>query len=77
MQVEWMTQPIELIIEEPALGSFVWRLLETDADGANPKILRDAFDPADTYELALAAGQRALHSEIRRRAPAQPRAQSA
>ena len=63
-----MTHPIELIIEEPALGSYVWRLLETDTDGANPKVLRDAFDPADTYEAALAAGQRALQSEIRRRA---------
>jgi len=63
-----MTHPIELIIEEPALGSYVWRLLETDTDGANPKVLRDAFDAADTYEGALAAGQRALQSEIRRRA---------
>ena len=77
MQVGRMTQPIELIIEEPALGSFVWRLLETDANGANPKVLRDAFDPADTYEAALAAGQRALHSEIRRRAPNQAQAQGA
>jgi len=67
-----MTHPIELIIEEPALGSYVWRLLETDAEGANPKVLRDAFDAADTYEAALAAGQRALQTEIRRRAaPAQ------
>ncbi|WP_431125152.1 hypothetical protein [Variovorax paradoxus] len=63
-----MTQPIELIIEEPALGSYVWRLLETDTEGANPKVLRDAFDAADTYEAALAAGQRALQTEIRRRA---------
>ncbi|MDH6592629.1 hypothetical protein M2165_002518 [Variovorax sp. TBS-050B] len=67
-----MTQPIELIVEEPAVGSYVWRLLETDANGTHPKVLRDAFDPADTYEAALAAGQRALQSEIRRRtAPAQ------
>jgi hypothetical protein len=62
-----MTQPIELIVEEPAVGSYVWRLLETDANGGNPKVLRDAFDPADTYEAALAAGQRALQSEIRKR----------
>ena len=62
-----MTHPIELIIEEPALGSYVWRLLETDAEGTNPKVLRDAFDAADTYEAALAAGQRALQTEIRRR----------
>ncbi|SDJ60004.1 hypothetical protein [Variovorax sp. OV700] len=62
-----MTHPIELIIEEPALGSYVWRLLETDTEGTNPKVLRDAFDAADTYEAALAAGQRALQTEIRRR----------
>jgi hypothetical protein len=60
-----MTHPIELIVEEPAPGSFVWRLLETDADGANRTVLRSAFDPADSYEAALASGQRALRSEIR------------
>lgn len=63
-----MTHPIELIVEERALGAYVWRLLETDANGGHPTVLRDAFDPADTYEAALAAGQRALQSEIRRRA---------
>ena len=68
-----MTHPIELIIEEPALGSYFWRLLETDAEGANPKVLRDAFDATDSYEAALAAGQRALQTEIRRRtSSAQP-----
>lgn len=60
-----MTHPIELIIEEPVPGSFVWRLLETDANGAHPTVLRSAFDAADSYEAALASGQRALHSEIR------------
>ena len=65
-----MTQPIELIVEEPLPGSFVWRLLETDTNGANPKVLRMAPDSADTYEGALAAGQAALHSEIRRHAGA-------
>jgi hypothetical protein len=44
-----MTQPIELLVEEPL-----------------PRVLRMAPDPADTYEAALAAGQAALHSEIRR-----------
>jgi hypothetical protein len=61
-----MTQPIELIVDEPLPGAFVWRLLETDSGGANAKVLRMAPDPADTYEGALAAGQAALHSEIRR-----------
>jgi hypothetical protein len=60
-----MTHPIELTVEEPAPGSFVWRLLETDADGANRTVLRSAFDAADSYEAALASGQRALRSEIR------------
>jgi hypothetical protein len=62
-----MTQPIELIVEEPMPGSFVWRLLETDDQGEKPRLLRSAFDPADSYEVALAAGEAALNSEIRRR----------
>lgn len=60
-----MTHPIELTVTESALGSFVWRLLETDANGGHPTVLRTAYDAFDSYELALAAGQRALHSEIR------------
>ncbi|MFS2053136.1 hypothetical protein ACEN9J_16540 [Variovorax sp. Varisp41] len=62
-----MTHPIELIVDEPAPGSFVWRLLETDDSGGHPRVLRSAFDPADSYEVALASGERALHSEIRQR----------
>ena len=67
-----MKQPIELIVAEPQPGRFVWRLLETDAEGANPKVVASAYDPVGTYEEALAAGERALHSEIRNRAPAHP-----
>jgi hypothetical protein len=61
-----MTQPIELIVEEPLPGSFVWRLLETDAQGANARVIRMAPDPVDSYEGALASGQAALKGEIRR-----------
>ena len=64
-----MTQPIELLVEEPPPGSYVWRLLLTDQQGSNPRVLRMAPEPADTYEGALAAGQAALRSEIRRHAP--------
>jgi hypothetical protein len=64
-----MTNPIELIIEEPLAGAFVWQLLETDDQGTHPRLLRKAFDAAESYELALSAGQRALQSEIRHRAP--------
>jgi hypothetical protein len=64
-----MTNPIELIIEEPLPGAFVWQLLETDDQGTHPRVLRKAFDAAESYELALSAGQRALQSEIRHRAP--------
>jgi len=64
-----MTKPIELIVEEPMPGSFVWRLLETDAKGEHPRVIGSAFDPLDSYEVALAAGQGALNSEIRRRSP--------
>ncbi|HYP85553.1 hypothetical protein [Variovorax sp.] len=66
-----MTHPIELIVEEPMPGSYVWRLLETDDSGGNARVIGMAFDPADSYEVALAAGQGALNHEIRRRkAPA-------
>jgi hypothetical protein len=63
-----MTPAIKLIIDEPTPGSFVWTLLETDDKGANPLTLSSAQDSADSYELALASGQRALDSVIRRRA---------
>jgi hypothetical protein len=62
-----MTQPIELIVAEPMPGSYVWRLLETDDQGGNARVIRAAFDPLDSYEVALAAGQGALDHEIRRR----------
>lgn len=65
-----MTHPIELIIKEPLPGAFVWQLLETDEQGAHPRLLGKAYDAADSYELALSAGQRALKSAIRDRAAA-------
>ncbi|RUR65637.1 hypothetical protein EJP67_01045 [Variovorax guangxiensis] len=64
-----MTHPIELTIEEPLPGAFVWQLLETDDQGKRPRVLRKAFEPVESYELALSSGQRALQSEIRHRAP--------
>lgn len=68
--VKPMTHPIELTIEEPLPGAFVWQLLETDDKGTHPRVLRKAYDAMESYELALSAGQRALQSEIRHRAPA-------
>jgi hypothetical protein len=65
-----MTHSIKLIVDEPASQQFVWTLLETEPDGSNPLILRSAGDPVDSYELALASGQRALQNEIRNRAAA-------
>lgn len=64
-----MTHPIELTIEEPLPGAYVWQLLETDDQGTHPRVLRRAYDPAESYELALSSGQRALQSEIRHRTP--------
>ncbi|WP_422086118.1 hypothetical protein [Variovorax sp.] len=63
-----MNHPIELTIEEPLPGAYVWQLLETDDKGQSPRLLRRAFDAEDSYETALSAGQRALRSEIRERA---------
>ncbi|MGJ7615641.1 MULTISPECIES: hypothetical protein [unclassified Variovorax] len=62
-----MTHPIELTIQEPLPGAFVWQLLETDDQGTHPRLLGKAYDAADSYELALSAGQRALKSAIRER----------
>jgi hypothetical protein len=61
--------PIKLTIEEPTPGAFVWKLLQTDTQGTHPLVLRTADDTAESYELALSSGQRALDSEIRKRAP--------
>ena len=66
-----MTHPIKLTVDEPLPGQFVWTLLETDPDGGHPLILRSAGDPVDTYEAALASGQRAVDSEIRKHASTQ------
>lgn len=63
-----MKPAIKLIIDEPTPGSYAWTLLETDDKGANPLRIASAEDTVDTYELALASGQRALDSVIRRRA---------
>lgn len=63
-----MNHPIELTIAEPLPGQFVWHLLETNHEGKEPRVLRSAFEAADSYELALASGQRALKSEIRQHA---------
>jgi hypothetical protein len=61
-----MKNPIKLVIDEPAPGSFLWTLLETDACGAPRKVLRSAEYGADTYEAALAAGTRMMDAEIRK-----------
>jgi hypothetical protein len=61
-----MKNPIKLTIDEPAPGSFVWTLLETDPDGAPRKVLKAAEYGADTYEAALAAGTRVMDAELRR-----------
>ena len=68
-----MNSSIKLTVDEPLPGQFVWTLLETDRDGGHPLILRSAGDALDSYEAALASGQRALDSEIRSRASARPR----
>ncbi|WP_431275652.1 hypothetical protein ACQ858_04780 [Variovorax ureilyticus] len=67
-----MNNPIKLVVDEPAPGSFIWTLLETDAGGAPRKVLRAAEFGADTYEAALAAGTRMMDAEIRKNVTASP-----
>jgi hypothetical protein len=61
-----MKNPIKLVIDEPAPGSFLWTLLECDAGGVPHKVVRAAEYGADTYEAALAAGTRMMDAEIRK-----------
>ncbi len=61
-----MKNPIKLVIDERAPGAFIWTLLECDAAGAPHKVLRAAEYGSDTYEAALAAGNRMMDAEIRR-----------
>jgi hypothetical protein len=68
-----MNPSIKLMVNEPLPGQFVWTLLETDPEGGHPRVLRGAGDPVDSYEVALASGQRAVDSEIRSRAASRPR----
>ena len=61
-----MKNPIKLVVDERAPGSFIWTLLECDASGAPHKVVRAAEYGADTYEAALAAGTRIMDGEIRK-----------
>ena len=72
-----MKNPIKLVIDEPAPGSYIWTLLETDATGAPHKVLRAAEYGADTYEAALAAGTRIMDAEIRKNVAAHSESGSA
>jgi len=63
-----MTTPIKLTVDERLPGQFVWTLFQTQADGSHPLVVRQSDGPVDSYELALASGQRALGSAIRERA---------
>ncbi|WP_326536315.1 hypothetical protein [Pseudorhodoferax sp.] len=61
-----MTHPaLQLLVEEPAPGTFVWTLAETDARGKPTKVARRAEEPSDSYEAALAAGTHALNAQMR------------
>ncbi|RDI18589.1 hypothetical protein DFR41_11436 [Pseudacidovorax intermedius] len=58
-------QPLKLIVEEPQPGAFVWKLQQTDANGQPMRTVREGESPADSYEVALASGTRALQAALR------------
>jgi hypothetical protein len=61
-----MTHPaLQLLVDEPVPGGFVWTLAETDGRGSQTKVVRRAQEPSDSYEAALAAGTHALHAQLR------------
>ena len=56
---------LQLLVEEPVPGSFLWTVVETDDRGGRGRRLRSAEEPADSYEVALAAGTHALNAQLR------------
>lgn len=64
-------QPLQLLVQEPLPGSFVWMLMETDADGRPVRVARRAEDACASYEAALAAGTRVLSAQLHHAVPAQ------
>ncbi len=65
-----MTHPtLKLVIEEPAPGTYVWALMETDARGKTVKVARRADDACDSYETALAVGTRRLNAQLHAQTP--------
>lgn len=67
-----MTHPrLQLQVQEPVPGSFVWALMETDAHGKAVKTARRSEDSFDSYEAALAVGTRALQAQLQAQAQAQ------
>lgn len=63
---------LQLLVEEPTPGSFLWTLVETDARGRRGKLVRSAEEPADSYEVALATGTHALNAQLRAQAAPAP-----
>lgn len=63
-------QPLQLLVQEPDPGAFLWTLMETDAGGQPVKVARRAEDTFESYEAALAAGTRALNAQLHRPSPA-------
>lgn len=61
--------PLQLIVEEPQPGAFVWKLQQTDAQGQPRRTVRECESPADSYEAALASGTRALETALREGEP--------
>lgn len=59
-------EPLQLRVEEPSPGAFLWTVIETDSDGKPVKVLRSAEDASESYEAALAAGTRALNARLQR-----------
>lgn len=63
-------EPLQLSVEEPQPGDFLWVLMQTDADGRPVRVTRRAEEASFSYEAALAAGTRALHAQLHRGAQA-------
>lgn len=55
-----MSQPFELLIDEPVAGHFLWKLVKQIEPGAKPEIVDFATGPLPSRQAALEAGQASL-----------------
>lgn len=55
-----MSQALELLIEEPVAGQFLWKVLKPIGSGIKPHIVDFAMGPLPSRQAALDAGNASM-----------------